>query len=128
MSNSIRLVLPISIVVWEMIFMYFQFRSSCSCIQASFGKSTSEIDLRGDLVMDSSCRLAPSSISGNKFALLHCTWFQLTSWISSTSLPVPVLPKENTWKYYKNYCLYWVLGYLNIVVFCGWIYGGCLVE
>ena len=30
-----------------------------------------------------SCRLLTSSISGNNFALLHCIWFQPTSWISS---------------------------------------------
>ena len=67
-----------------MILMYFQSSSSCSCVLASSGMSASRIDLRrGDLVFGSSCRLVPSGISGNNFALLHCTWFQLTSWISS---------------------------------------------
>ena len=83
MSNSIRLVLPISIVLWDMILTYFWSSSSCSCAFASSGISAFGIDLRGDLVLGSSCRLVPSSISGNNFALLHCTWFQLTFWISS---------------------------------------------
>ena len=43
----------------------------------------SGIDLRGNLVLGSNCKLVPSGISGNNFAVLHCIWFQLTSWISS---------------------------------------------
>ena len=62
--------------------MYFWSRGSCSCTLASSGMSAFGIDLRGDLVLGSFYRLVPSSISGNNFALLHCTWFQLTSWIS----------------------------------------------
>ena len=34
-------------------------------------------------MLGSSCMLVPSGICGNNFALLHCTWFQPTSWISS---------------------------------------------
>ena len=83
MSSSIRLVLPMSVVVWEIVLMYFLSRSSCSCTLVSSGISASGIDLRGDLVLGSSCKLVPSSISGNNFAVLHCTWFQLSSWISS---------------------------------------------
>ena len=83
LSNSIRLVLPISVAVWEMILMYVWSTSSCSCALASSGMSASVIDLSGALVWGSSCRLVPSGISGNNFALLHHTWLQLTSWISS---------------------------------------------
>ena len=83
MSKSTRLVLPISIAVQKMILMYFLSRHSCSCTLASSRMSASGIDLKGDLVSGSSCRLVPSSICGNNFALPYCIWFQLTPMIPS---------------------------------------------
>ena len=63
--------------------MYLLSRSSCSHTLAFSRISASGIDLRGDLVSGYSCKLVPSSIPGYNFAVLHCTRFQPTSWISS---------------------------------------------
>ena len=85
--------------------MYFLSRSSCSHTLASSGISASGIDLRGDLVSGSSCKLVPSGISGNSFAMLHCTWFQPTSWISSHFTAGASFAIGDLWKCCKNYCL-----------------------
>ena len=85
--------------------MYFLSRSSCSCTLASSGMSASGIDLRGDLVSDSSCKLVPSDISGNNFVVLACLWFHPTSWISSCFAAGASVAIGEFLDMLKNYCL-----------------------
>ena len=90
--------------------------------------SASGIDLTGDWVLGSSFRLVPPVFLA---ITLHYYTVHGSSWplgSPNTFLPVLVLPKENFQIYHKNYCLYKVWGYLNFLVFCGWLCEGSLVE
>ena len=56
-SSSIRLVLPIYVAVWDMMWMYFLLSNSCSLYLASSGIFTSGIDLNNGLVLGSNSKL-----------------------------------------------------------------------
>ena len=70
MSSSMRLVLPISVAVWDTMLAYLMSGSSFSWSLASSGMSTSGIDLDGWLVSDSNCRLVLLGIWGSSLAAL----------------------------------------------------------
>ena len=57
MSSSMRLVLPISVAVWDMMLVYIMSSSSFSLSLALSGMSPSGMDLDGWLVSDSNYRL-----------------------------------------------------------------------
>ena len=81
-SSSIMLVLPISVVVWDMMWMYFLLSSSCSWFLFCCGMSTSGRDLDNGLVSGSNYKLVFYGILCNYFAVPHCNLLQLTAWIS----------------------------------------------
>ena len=82
MSNSMRHVLPTSIVVWNMMWTYFLSSSSCSLFLASCGILTSGIDLNNLLVSDSNCKPVLLGIIGNNLVVSPYSLLHLTSWIS----------------------------------------------
>ena len=77
MSNSMRLVLPISVAVWDMMLMYLMLSSLFSLSLALSGMSASGIDLGELLVSGSNCRLVLLGILGNNLAVLSCSLIQL---------------------------------------------------
>ena len=64
-SSSIRLVLPTSVAVWDMMWIYFLLSSSSSLFLASFGISASGIDVNNGLVLGSNCKLVFLGVLGN---------------------------------------------------------------
>ena len=56
-SSSVRLVLSISVAVWDVMWMHFLSSGSCSLFLAPCGMSASGIDLNNGLVSGSNCKL-----------------------------------------------------------------------
>ena len=70
MSSSMRLVLPISVNVWDMMLAYLMLGSSFSLSLALSGMPASGIDLDGWLVSHSNCRLVLLGFLGSNLAAL----------------------------------------------------------
>ena len=69
MSNSMRFVLPISVVVWDTMLASLTLSGSFSLSLASSGISESGIDLDELFVSGSNCKLVLANIFGNSLAV-----------------------------------------------------------
>ena len=88
MSNSIRLVLPMSAVDLETILLYLISSSCWSLFLVTLGIMASGMDFTISLVLDSNCKLVAQGILGSNLELLgrSCSWVTSnlsTSWICS---------------------------------------------
>ena len=92
MFNLMRLVLPISMAVWDTMLAYLMLSSSFSLSLASSGISASGIDLHELLVSGSNCKLVLVGIFGS--SLVVALSFSVVHLISYSCSHFPARPNE----------------------------------